>query len=155
MSRPSSSPPQKRGSTSRLVLLIVGPFLTFYALCWLIATVDISIRVEVALPAPDFPATARATLDFEHGADQSAEREPPLDNPLVFEFTGGIASLRHFFERVPEPSVTIDVGNCKPAELPIECGSWSVKSPNYVFGAWSAAFSRECSARGKLSCPVP
>jgi hypothetical protein len=155
VSTPPSSPPHHHpGSTPRLVVLILGPIATFYALCWLVAIVYIQIKVQVTLPPEAREADARATLYFEHGATQSIERSGPLETRLAFDFRGGIGSLRHFIERVEKPTVTVEIGKCKPIELPIECGPWTIRAPNYlVLGAWSASFARECSARGNVSCP--
>jgi hypothetical protein len=134
------------------MLLIVGPLATFYAICWLIAVVHIEIKVQVVLPPEARQANARATLYFEEGATQSIERSAPLETRLVFDFREGIGSLRHFLERVDDPSVTVEVDRCKPVELPIACGPWTIRAPNYIV-SWSASFARECSAVGKVSCP--
>jgi hypothetical protein len=139
------------------VLLILGPIGTFYALCWLIAIVNIEIKVEVTVPPEARQAQARATLYFEEGATQSIERAAPLGARLRFDFRGGIASLRHFLERIEDPSVNVEIGKCKPLELPLECGPWSIRPPNYlVLGSFGASFARHCSARGDVtSCPRP
>jgi hypothetical protein len=144
-----------QGSTVRLVSLVVGPLLSFYALCWLVATVTIPIKVELALPQAALSADALATLNFEDAAPQAITRAAPLQSPLAFDFQVGIGSLRHFLERVDHPSVKIDITGCNPLELPLMCGPWTIRAPNYfVLGSWSASLSQQCTARGTALCPA-